>query len=436
MLATIERPYSARSIASLGQEQRQAWLKTLSSEQVKFLRYDWHFWAREKQLPPEGDWRIWLLLAGRGFGKSRAICEFARTQANDMPGSRGAVVARSAADVRDVLVEGESGLLHVCPPWNRPKYEPSKRRLTWINGTTATLFSADKPEQLRGPQFHWAIADELAHWRYPSAWDMLMLGLRLGDNPRCAVATTPRPVKIIKELVESEDVAVTRGTTYENRANLADAFFAQIITRYEGTHLGRQEIRGEILEDREGALWQRQEMIEQYRVTSHPDLTRIVVGVDPPGGATECGIVVAGVSKVDGKLHAYVIDDKSLKASPGDWGKEVVTAYWHNQADRVVGEVNFGGDMVEHTIRTVDDDVSYKDVRASRGKQVRAEPVAALYEQGRVHHVGQFAELEDEMTSWVPGETTASPNRVDALVWCLSELIVKREDKRRASWGW
>jgi len=340
-----------------------------------------------------------------------------------MPGSRGAVVAATAADARDIVVEGESGILAVHPPSERPTYEPSKRRLTWPNGTTATLFSADEPDRLRGPQFHWAIADELAAWRRPEAWDMLLMGLRLGTNPRAAVATTPRPTKIIKDLVADETVTATRGSTYDNRANLADAFFAQIINRYEGTRLGRQEITGEILLDNPAALWKRV-MIDGHRRTIHPDLRRIVIGVDPPAEGGECGIITAGVATVEGVEHGYVLSDHTRTGSPKEWGEAVVTAYNTRKADRVVGEVNNGGQMVEHVIRTVPNgiNVSYKSVRATRGKQLRAEPVVGLYEQGRIHHIGSFTDLEDQMCEWEPGQD--SPDRIDALVWAFTELMV------------
>lgn len=229
---------------------------SLTPDQALELSYDWRFWARPKQLAPPGDWRIWLLLAGRGYGKTRSITEWARDQAESLPGSRGAIVSATAADARDIVVEGESGILAVCPLWNKARYEPSKRRIVWANGTTATMFSADEPDRLRGPQQHWAIADELAAWRYvEDAWSNLMLGLRLGNNPRCAVATTPRPIPIIRALLKDGTVAVTRGSTYENRSNLADVFFTEVIRRYEGTRLGAQELLAELLDSREGALW-------------------------------------------------------------------------------------------------------------------------------------------------------------------------------------
>lgn len=333
-----------------------------------------------------------------------------------------ALVAPTAADARDVMVEGESGILATSPPDFYPHYEPSKRRLTWPNGAIATLFSADEPNRLRGPQFDGAWADEIAAWRYPEAWDQLQFGLRLGMDPRVVATTTPRPIPFILELLESRTTHVTVGSTYDNVANLADAFIEKIIAKYEGTRLGRQELYAEILTEVPGALWKR-EVIEQYRVRRMPALARVVVAVDPAAsdseGSAETGIIVAGVGE---DRNAYVFDDVSLHASPDGWAKQAVAAYYRHNADRIVAEVNNGGDMVGYTVRTVDQGVAYKDVRASRGKQIRAEPVAALYEQGKVHHVGYFGELEDQLCTWVPGEK--SPDRLDALVWALTELML------------
>ena len=378
---------------------------------------------RDKQLPPPGDWRIWLLLAGRGFGKTLAIVQWALAQAKAMPGSRGALVAPTAADARDVLVEGESGIMNVAPPDFRPLYEPSKRRLTFPNGTMATLFSADEPNRLRGPQYHWAICDEIAAWQYDDAFDQLLLGLRLGQDPRLAIATTPRPIPMIKRLLKDETCVVVRGSTYENKDNLAPAFLTAIVNRYEGTTLGRQELNAELLEDLPGALWQRA-IIHLHRASSIPELKRIVVAIDPAvtsnANSNNTGIVVAGVG-TDG--HGYVLEDATLSASPDTWAQQAVACYRKWEADRIVAEVNNGGDLVEHTIRTADNNVPVKQVRASRGKVSRAEPISALYEQGKVHHVGTFGALEDEMCSTLNGAN--SPDRVDALVWALTELMLK-----------
>ena len=376
--------------------------------------------ARPNQKPPSGDWRIWLILAGRGFGKTRTIVEWAHFQAMRMPGSRGHIAGATAADVRDILVDGESGFLNVIAQAQRPRHESSKRRLTWPNGSVATLFSADEPERFRGPQSHWSIVDELAAWRYPDAWDQLLLGLRLGQDPRVAVATTPRPTPLIRGLIQDATCHVTRGTTYENRANLAPAFFEQIIKRYEGTRQGRQELNAEILDDIEGALWTYDTM-EKNRVASAPELVRIVVGVDPKTSSeadSETGIVVAGKGTNE---EVYILEDCSINDLPDAWARRVVDAYNRHQADRIIAEANQGGDMVTSVLRTVDRNISITPVWASRGKQTRAEPIAALYEQGRVHHVGMLPQLEDQMCTWVPG--APSPDRMDALVWAVTALM-------------
>ena len=396
---------------------------------VERARYQWSLKARPSQLPPEGDWRVWLVLAGRGFGKTRTGAEWVRSLAERGAASRIALVARTPADVRDIMIEGESGLLNICPPDKRPHWSPSLRRLTWPNGAMATTYSAWEPDMLRGPQSDAAWCDELASWKYAQqTWDNLMLGLRLGSDPRCVVTTTPRPIPLIKDLLKRPTTHVTRGSTYDNLANLAPAFAEQIIRQYEGTRLGRQELLAEVLADNPGALWQR-DLIERNRVTKVPDLKRIVVGVDPEAssqeGSAETGIVVVGIG-VDG--HLYVIDDRSIRASPHGWASAAVAAYHKWRADRIIGEENQGGEMVASTVRTVDLHVAYKGVHASRAKQARAEPVAALYEQNKAHHVGMFAELEDQMCEWVPGET--SPDRMDALVWAATELMALTDYKK------
>ena len=362
----------------------------------------WRARARPSQLPPSGDWAGWLVLTGRGWGKTRVGSEWIHESVQAGEAKRIALVAPTAADARDTMVEGESGILATAPRWNRPEYEPSKRKLTWRSGAIALTFSSEEADRLRGPQFDLAWADELAAWNDPQhAWDMLQLGLRLGKRPRWLVTTTPRPLKIIKGLLARSDVVTTRGSTFENEANLAPSFLASIRDRYEGTRLGRQELNAEILEDTPGALWTRA-TLDAATVKQAPDLVRVVVGVDPSGtkGAMDSGdsigIVVAGLG-VDGV--GYVLADRSCKLSPDGWGRRAVEAYREFKADRIVAEKNFGGAMVEHVIRTVDLGVSYKEVTASRGKAARAEPVAALYEQGRVLHVGIHSELEDQMCS-------------------------------------
>lgn len=408
-----------KSIALLPDSDRQNLIANLSLDDATAILYDWVSWARANQIEPSGDWLTWLILAGRGFGKTRSITEWAKTQAENNPGSRGAMVGSTAGDVRDVLIEGESGIMNISPPWFMPHYEPSKRRLTWPNGSVATTYSADEPNRLRGPQHHWAVCDELAAWRYPEAWDMLMFGLRLGERPRVAIATTPRPTPLIRDLIKDDTTHVTKGSTYDNVANLAPSFFNQIVRKYEGTRLGRQELLAEILDDVPGALWKR-ELFDNNRVTKAPDLVSVVVGVDPHASTGETGIVIAGIG---GDGHGYVLDDLTTGGSPDTWAREVVTGYHRNFADRIAAEANNGGDMVIATIRTIDNNVNVKKLWASRGKYTRAEPIAALYEQGRVHHVGMFAQLEDECCTWVPGEGMDSPNRMDALVWALTELM-------------
>lgn len=340
-----------------------------------------------------------------------------------------ALVAPTAADARDVLVEGQSGILAVCPDWNRPIYESSKRRITWPNGAIATTYSADEPERLRGPQHDAAACDELAAWRYPEAWDMLQFGLRLGDDPRCVVATTPKPVKLLKELLarEGKDIVVTRGSTYENKANLARKFLETIVTKYEGTRLGRQELLAELLTDVPNALWQRSK-IDELRVGKAPELQRIVVAIDPAAksteGSDETGIIVAGLAK---NGHGYLLDDLSGHYQPLGWARKAIWAYQHYKADRIIAEINNGGEMVEATLRSVDKTVSYKAVHATRGKVIRAEPIAAFYEQGKVHHVGNFPQLEDQLCEMtLDFDRTAagySPDRLDAAVWAMTELM-------------
>jgi phage terminase large subunit-like protein len=419
----------ASSLASLPEPLRNKLVRSLTPEQALKIKYDWPYRARPGQLPPPGEWRVWLLLAGRGFGKTRTGAEFVRARVGARTARRIALVAPTAADARDVMVEGESGLLAIAPPADRPLYEPSKRRLTWSNGAIATTYSADEPERLRGPQHDFAWCDELAAWRYPEAWDMLMFGLRLGDDPRAVVTTTPRPTKLIRALIADPKVMMTRGATAENRANLAPAFLDQIVRRYEGTRLGRQELDAELLDDMPGGLWQRG-IIEATRTSTVPKFSRVVVAIDPAVSASEhadeTGIIAAGR---DANGHGYVLADASGRYAPAEWARVAIAAYGARQADRIVAEINNGGDMVEATLRMIDPNVPFSAVRAARGKVARAEPVAALYEQGRIHHIGTFAQLEDQMCSFTSDfdRTTAgySPDRVDALVWAFTELLVE-----------
>lgn len=437
----MQKRSTVRSITSLPDSIRNKLLAETPSEVKIEKLYTWEYWARPEQLPPEGDWRTWIYLAGRGSGKTRAGAEWVRAHAEADKEARIALVGPTVSDVRNVMVKGEAGILATSPPWFKPEYIPSVRLLIWPNGAMAETFSADEPRQLRGPSHHFAWVDELAAWRYAEeAWHNLRLGLRLGSNPRAFVSTTPKPIDLIKDLVLGKrvghgtervpdpTVVVTRGTSYDNRLNIAEAWLDDIVSTYEGTPRGRQEIYAEIIEDVEGALWT-DKMISKARVWECPELVKVVVGVDPPGGKTECGIVVAGVGE-DG--HGYIIEDCSFRASPEKWGKEVVLAYNRHGANKIIGEINFGGDMVDHTVMIAARDlgivVPYEGVRTSKGKHIRAEPVAALYEQGRIHHVGKFDALEAEMTTWTPPEPGKSeknsPNRMDAMVWAVSKLMV------------
>jgi phage terminase large subunit-like protein len=422
---------SAALLASLPPSEQAAILDGYTDAELEQLAFDWRFWARDAQKPPEGDWLTWLILAGRGFGKTRTGAEWVREQI-DAGYSRIALVAPTAADARDTMVEGESGILATSPKWNRPLYEPSKRRLTWPNGAMATLFSAEEPERLRGPQHDAAWCDELAAWaRAQEAWDMLQFGLRLGRRPRQLITTTPKPIPTLKAIIAAPTTVTTRGSTSENAANLAPSFLEQIVGRFAGTRLGRQELEAELLDDVPGALWTRA-MVDDAKKPHPPfEFVRIVVAVDPSGtkgdsdGGDAIGIVVAGRT-MDGRAH--VIADRTCKLSPDGWGRRAVEAYKEFGADRIVAERNYGGAMVEHVIRTVDQSVSYKEVTASRGKAVRAEPVAALYEQKKVTHTkgDNLLELEDEMCQMTGSGFlgAGSPNRVDALVWALTELML------------
>jgi phage terminase large subunit-like protein len=403
--------------------------------QAAELLTDWRFWGRPSQQEPAGDWVTWLILAGRGFGKTRTGAEMVRAWASGgTPLGRGrygriALVAETAADARDVMVEGESGILAVHPLDFRPLYEPSKRRLTWPNGAVATLYNAVEPDQLRGPQHDAAWCDELAKWRYvQETWDQLQFGLRLGDNPRQVITTTPRPLAVLRQIMSDPRTVTTRGSTYDNRSNLAAAFFDSVITRYEGTRLGRQELAAEILDDMPGALWRRARIDELRKGEDDvPTLRRVIVAIDPAAstgeGAGETGIIGTGLGD---DRQGYVLEDASCSEGPDGWARRAVALFDRLDADAIVAEVNQGGDMVESVIRSVRPTVPVIKVRATRGKAVRAEPISALYEQGRVHHVGSLPALEDQMCQFDPVTGLAggvSPDRVDALVWGLTELF-------------
>jgi phage terminase large subunit-like protein len=413
------------SLLSLNDNDRQELLASLTEAESEALYYDWPLWSRPEQLTPDGDWRIWLILAGRGWGKSRTGAEDVKAYGLAHPKSRIAIVAATFTDARDTCVEGESGLLACLPPHAVSKWNRSLGELILTNGTRYKLFSADEPERLRGPQHHRAWCDELGAWQYPQqAFDMLMFGLRLGDDPRAVVTTTPRPIPLIKSLMKrvGRDVVLTKRSTYDNAMNLAPAFIAQIVARYEGSRLGAQELNAEILDDNPDALWKR-DVIEVSRVTQAPDLSRIVVAVDPAvtsgEDSDETGIVAVGCAE---NGHGYVLADRSMRGTPIAWASEAVALYHLLKANCIVAEVNQGGDMVEATIRMIDPSIPFKAIHASRGKYTRAEPVATLYEQGRVHHVGLLPLLEDQQCSWVQGDK--SPDRLDALVHGLTELLI------------
>lgn len=411
-------------------------LKKLSTDELEQFEREWTNWARPEQLAPEGKWRVWLLLAGRGFGKTRAGAEWVLEQVR-RGRKRIALVAPTSADVRDVMVEGESGLMRIGFENEKPTYTPSVRRIVWPNGAMATTYSADEPERLRGPQHDAAWCDELGSWRYPEAFDMLQFGLRLGRHPQCVITTTPKPLGILRELVERDDTVTTRGSTWDNAANLAPGFLDTIKARYEGTALGRQEIYAELLDQAEGALWVRG-WFDAHRRAEVPQLRRVVVGVDPAVTSTkksdETGIVAVGVGE-DGR--GYVLADRSGRYTPDGWARAAILLHHELQANVIVAERNNGGEMVANTIKhTAASMLADRSLRsaaipvqtvwASKGKAARAEPVSALYEQGRISHVGTFRELEDQCCTWAPTGGDASPDRLDALVWAFSECMVQR----------
>ncbi len=396
----------------------------------------WGMHALKHQQPPAGDWTTWLILGGRGCGKTRAGAEWIRglvnKSANDDCNPAGAValVAETYADAREVMIEGPSGIIACAAALSRPVYEASRRRLVWPNGAVAHCFSAEDPDGIRGYQFTAAWSDELVKWRYAEeTWSNLQLALRLGARPRQIATTTPRPIGLIKRLLEAPTTSVTRATSYDNRANLSEAFFTEIAAMYEGTALGRQELLGELIDDTPGALWN-WAMIEAARISHYPPLSRIVVAVDPPAtageGADACGIIVAGVDASGEACErtAYVLADRTAKRlSPRQWAERAVAAFHEFEADRIVVELNQGGDMVKAVIAQVDAGAPVKGVYATRGKTLRAEPVAALYERTRVRHVGAFPDLEEEMTRYCGAGP--SPDRLDALVWALTDLMIR-----------
>ena len=425
-------------IAALSEEERFAVLEGLDMDH---LVWDWKAWARPEQLPPEGDdWAIWMYLAGRGAGKTRSAAEWVREKAK-VTGQgqlRFALVARTAADVRDVIVEGESGIISVSPPSERPLYEPSKRRLTWPNGNTATCFTADEPDGLRGPQFHYAWADEIAAWRQSpdaagmTSWDNLRVACRLGASPQIICTTTPKRVPVLYTLLSEAEktgrVVISRGSTLDNAGNLSNTYLEAITGVYAGTRLAAQELYGEMLSDVEGALWII-ELIDRSRESAMPMATPLrVVGVDPSVAENprdECGIVVcASTAERDlYRRHAWVLEDATIHGSPEQWASKVVDMA-RKYSCPVVAEVNQGGALVRNAINAIDPNIKVLEVHSKYGKALRAEPVTLAYEQNRIHHVNYLPELESQMISWIPGEGK-SPDRVDALVHALTALMIK-----------
>jgi phage terminase large subunit-like protein len=427
------------SLASLPEPERKAILGSFTEAQAREIYWDWRGCAaRSEQLPPgsdgaaltRADWRYWFVQAGRGWGKTRTGAETVREWVRSFEYVN--LIGATSDDARDIMIEGESGIMACCPAEERPTYRQQLSRLDWPSGAKSLIFTAVEPERLRGKQHMKLWADELGAWRYAEAWDQAMFGMRLGINPQAVITTTPKPTEAVKRLLADPHTVVTRGRSYDNRANLAPAFFDAIIRKYEGTRLGRQELEAELLEDVPGALWTRK-LIDSTRGKSTDvqleGLVRIVVAIDPAvtsnPDSDETGIIVAALTR---GWHVLILDDLSCRETPLGWAKVAIAAYRARRADRIVAEVNNGGDLVAGNIRGVDPNVSVRTVRATRGKYIRAEPVAALYEQGRVHHIGSFPELEDQMCGWTPQGDQKSPDRLDALVWAVTELLIDIDD--------
>lgn len=416
-------------------------LSRLTEAEAHEILYDWRLNARPSQLIPgtagaaltRSDWRFWVPLAGRGWGKTRVGAETVREWAED-PSERILLVGASSSDVRETMIEGPSGLLSCYPQESRPIYNPTRHLITFPSGAVGITRSADEPERLRGPQFRKFWFDELCACRYAQqAWDQIMFGFRQVDSKlQGLITTTPKPIKVLKDILAKRGTIITRGSSDENRANLSPDYISDVIDPYRGTRLGRQEIDAELLEDVPGALWTRA-LIDATRLRDMAEvrwdaIVRIVVAIDPAvtskPESDETGIIVAGLTR---NGHVIILDDLSLRGSPLEWATVSIAAYKSRRADMIVGEVNNGGDLVGANIHAVDANVPFRSVRASRGKYIRAEPVGALYEQGRVHHVGFFGALEDQMCMWTPQSDEKSPDRLDALVWAVTELLIDNE---------
>ncbi len=424
-----ERITRAADLVDLNLDTRVRLLEEMTPLECAQLFHDWTFWARDDQAPPPGDWIIWLILAGRGAGKTRAGAEAVRGWVQTYPIVN--LIGATLADARDIMVRGESGILASCRRDERPHFFAADLRLEWPNGAVSSLFSAEEPDRLRGKQHMKLWCDELAAWRQPEAFDQAMLGLRLGDKPQAIVTTTPRPSKIIKALAAGKDTIVTRGSTFDNRAHLARAFFERITARYKGRAIGRQELFAEIVEEAPGALWTRA-LLERQRIAPEAapkEFAEIVVAVDPPARSgsrsDECGLVVA--AKAQNGLFYVLADLTSQGETPGAWGARVGGAFRGFNADRVVAEINNGGDMVAEVLRQSEPNLPVRGVHATRGKFLRAEPIAAAYERGLVFHIGAFAKLEDQLCALTPDFDRRamgfSPDRADALVWALADLL-------------
>lgn len=444
----------AQSIVELLTERHgaRALHDALTPEERTTLRYCWRAWARpcvrrdvppwiktppgygvwSGQTPPPGDWMYWLLMMGRAGGKTWTGSNWLCEQAQDMPLERSAMVGATSADSRRTMLKGKAGVLRMAKPWFFPRWYHTDQTLIWPNGHVTTLYTADEPGRLRGPEHAIAWADEVCAWSNPEAWDMLQMTMRGGRHPRVLVTTTPNSSRIIRDLIASPETALSIGSTAENARNLPPAFLARLLKKYEGTRLGRQELQGELVEDADGALWTRA-LIEAWRVDAPPSMRRIVVAVDPSasskGTGALCGLVVAGV---DDAGDGYVLADLSGQMTPDEWARKAAAAVAEWRADRLVYEVNHGGALVEQVLRTVDPNLPLLAVNASKGKWTRAEPVVALYEQGRVHHVREadgkptrLDDLEDQMCGWTP-DARGSPDRMDALVYALTELMLEQ----------